>query len=195
MSKNKVTFGLKNVHIAFWDTTNETQPAWKQPTKVPGAIGWAPKAEGESDTFYADDGPYFLITSNNGYKGDLTMANVPDEILANMLGWEIDNNSMLVEIADGKPQKFALMGEIQGDSKNRKFVYYDCQASRPEKEANSKTDKTNPDTLKLNMTVSPIEISGKKVVKGDMELSDANKVAFDSFFEKVYIPVFGTTAA
>ncbi len=35
---------------------------------------------------------------------NLTMANLPDEILARMLGWEIDDNGMLVEVADGEPE-------------------------------------------------------------------------------------------
>lgn len=189
---NKVVFGLRNVHIAFFKDTPADGDLWETPIKLPGAISWAPKAEGESETFYADDAPYFLITSNNGYKGDLTMSNVADDVVAPMLGWEIDTNGMLVETTDGKPKKYALMGEVQGDAKSRKFIYYDCQASRPEREHNGKTDKTAPDTMKLNMTVSPIEIGGKRIVKGDMELSDKNKTAFDDFFKKVYTPVFGT---
>lgn len=195
MSKNKVTFGLRNVHIAFMDTVSETQPAWETPTRISGAVSLTPSPEGESSPFYADDMVYFIATSNNGYTADLTMANLPDEILARMFGWEIDDNGMLVEIADGKPEKFALLGEVQGDARNRRFVYYDVQANRPSKDKQTKTETTTPDTDTLPITISPIEISEKLIVKGDMELSDTNKTAFDGFFNEVYTPTFGTPAA
>ena len=86
MSKNKVTFGLRNVHIAFVDTESETQPAWAEPIKIPGAVNFTPSPEGDTNTFYADDEPYFVVSSNNGYTGDLEMANFPDEVLAEALG-------------------------------------------------------------------------------------------------------------
>lgn len=188
---NKVTFGFKNVHIAFADGESGTQSAWKTPVAIPGAVRWTPAAEGESNTFYADDGPYFVSASNNGYTGELEMALVPDAILAEMLGWEIDNNGTLVEIADGVPKKFALIGEVDGDSKNRRFVYYDCQASRPAKEHNTKGETTEPATDVLNLTISPVKIGDKMIVKGVMELDDTNKTQFDSFFSAVYVPSFG----
>ncbi|GIP02107.1 hypothetical protein J28TS4_05140 [Paenibacillus lautus] len=190
MSQNKVTFGLSRVHIAFVDETAPDQPAWKAPVAVPGAVRWTPEAQGESSTFYADNTAYFLITSNNGYTGELEMANVPDEVKAEMLGWEIDDNGMLVEIADAKPKKFALMGEVQGDKRNRRFVYYDCQADRPAKELTTKGESVEPNTDVMNMSVSPIEIDNRMVVKGDLELSDTNATAFNSFFTTVYLPTF-----
>lgn len=192
MSKNKVTFGFKNVHIAFMDPESETQPAWETPTKIPGAVSFSPSPEGGENTFYADDMAYYVTTANNGYTADLTMANLPDEILARMLGWKIDDNGMLVEVADGKPEKFALMGEVSGDSRNRRFVYYDVQANRPTKDKQTKTETVEPNTDVLPVIISPIEIDKKMIVKGDMELNDTNKVAFDGFFDAVYTPTFGT---
>lgn len=194
MSKNKVKFGLKNVHIAFMDTASETQPAWETPTKVPGAVSFTPEPEGESSPFYADDMIYYVATSNNGYTGELEMANLPDEVLARMFGWEVDDNGMLVEVADGKPEKFALMGEVQGDARNRRFVYYDVQATRPTSEKATKTESTDPNTDTLPVTMSPIEIGEKMVVKGDIELNETNQAAFDGFFDAVYTPVFGLPA-
>ncbi|WP_291353390.1 major tail protein [Desulfosporosinus sp.] len=88
---NKVTFGLEKVHIAFKDLTNVTQPAWETPIAIPGAVSFKPKAEGKDSTFYADNGSYYVSTSNNGYTADLEMALVPDAVLAEMLGWEIDS--------------------------------------------------------------------------------------------------------
>lgn len=190
MSKNKVTFGLEKVHIAFFDDTQPTQPAWKTPVPIPGAVRWTPTAVGESSTFYADNRAYFVATANNGYTGELELANVPDDIRAEMLGWEIDANGMIVEVASAIPKHFALLGQVLGDKRNRRFVYYDCVASRPAKERTTKNESITPNTDVLSLTVSPIEIGGKVIVKGDLELNDTNQSVYDEFFNSVYVPTF-----
>lgn len=185
---NKVTFGLEQVHIAFMDTESQTQPAWQTPIPIPGAVRFTPTPQGEESTFYADNGPYFTVTSNNGYTAELEMALIPDSVLAEMLGWEVDSNGMLVEIADGQPKEFALMGQIQGDQKNRRFVYYRCKASRPTKEHTTKAETITPNTDVLTLTILPIEINGKNIVKGVIELSDTNATAYNNFFNAVTVP-------
>ncbi|MNR93713.1 hypothetical protein D3C72_247730 [compost metagenome] len=190
MAKNKVTYGLEKVHIAFFDESNASQPAWETPVPIPGAVRWTPEAQGDTNTFYADNGPYAVFSSNNGYNGELEMALIPDDILAKMIGWEIDSNGMLVEVTDGIPKKFAILGQVQGDQKNRRFVYYDCQANRPAKERTTKGESIEVATDVLSMVVSPIEIGGRTIVKGDLELSDTNATAYNAFFTSVYTPVF-----
>jgi len=190
MSANKVTFGLEKVHIAFLDETSPTQPAWKTPIPIPGAVRWTPTPVGESSTFYADNTAYFTVTANNGYTGELELANVPDAILAEMLGWEIDQNGMVVEVSDAIPKPFALLGQVLGDKRNRRFVYYHCVASRPAKERTTKNESITPATDVLNLTISPIEINGQKIVRGEIELSDTNQTVYNDFFNAVYTPNF-----
>lgn len=188
MSQNKVTFGLEKVHIAFLNTTSSTQPAWEKPIPIPGAVRFAPEAQGEESTFYADNGPYFTYTSNNGYTAELEMANIPDQVLAKLLGWEIDANGMLVETTDGEPKEFALLGQILGDKKNRRFVYYRCKASRPSKEHSTRAESVEPNTDTLNIRILPIEVNGKNIVRGVMELNDKNTTAYNNFFNSVTLP-------
>ncbi|GIP38307.1 hypothetical protein J31TS4_15870 [Paenibacillus sp. J31TS4] len=191
MSKNKVTFGLDKVHIAFVDPkATDEQPAWEAPIAIPGAVRWTPEAQGETFTFYADNSAYFRMTANNGYTGELEMANVPDSVKARLFGWQIDDNGMLVETTDGTPEKFALLGQVQGDQRNRRFVYYDCQASRSGKEQTTKNESVAPNTDVISIAVSPVDIDGKTLVKGDLELSDTNGTAYNSFFASVYKPKF-----
>lgn len=190
MSQNKVTFGLKDVHVAFVNDSG-AEPAWETPIPVPGAVRWTPTAVGDTSDFYADNTKYFTITANNGYTGELEMANIPDEVQAEMLGWEIDDNGMIVEVSDAVPKHFALIGQVQGDKRNRRFVYYDCVASRPAKERTTNQESVTPATDVLNLTVSPIEIDGRMIVKGDLELSDTNQAEFNAFYSEVYTPTFG----
>lgn len=188
MSQNKVTFGLDKVHIAFIDEQAQTQPAWQTPIAIPGAVRFSPEPQGEETTFYADNGPYFTYTSNNGYTAELEMANIPDQVLAEMLGWEIDSNGMLIETTDGMPKEFALLGQILGDKRNRRFVYYRCKASRPTAEQNTRGESLEVTTQVLNLSILPIEVDGKNIVRGVIELNETNQTIFDNFFSAVTLP-------
>lgn len=185
---NKVLFGLEKMHVAFRKTVETAPPEWEDPVANPGAVRFAATPLGEEVKFYADNVPYFVLTSNNGYDVELETANVPDALIAEMLGWEIDTNGMLVEVADATPKHFALMGQILGDAHNRRFVYYDCVASRPDKEHRTKGESIEPDTDKLKIAVLPIEIGGKTVVKGVLQHSDLTAAAYDAFFNGVLAP-------
>lgn len=162
---------------------------WGTPIAIPGAVNFSPKTEGDIVKFYADNMIYYSTATNNGYTADLESALIPDSILAELLGWLIDDNGMLVEISDGVFKRFALMGQIEGDDKNRRFVYYDCEASRPSQEQKTKGESIEPTTDVLNLTIFPIEIATRNVVRGVMELSDTNYMTYNIFFDAVYVPI------
>lgn len=190
MSTNKVTYGLRSTYIAFQGSGG----SYETPIAIPGAVNFTPTPEGNKTTFYADDMKYYVVSSNNGYNADIEWANIPDTVLKEMLGWEIDSNGMLVEVADAQPKKFALMGEVQGDAKNRRFVYYDVQAERPSNNLQTKTETTNPAVKTLPVSISPISINGKYVVKGDLELNATNAAVYNAFFSEVIKPDATPTA-
>jgi phi13 family phage major tail protein len=162
---------------------------WGTPTAIPGAVRFTPSPQGQEVKFYADNGIYYSATTNDGYTSELEMALIPDAVLAEMLGWEIDSNGMLVEISDGTQKEFALMGQIQGDAKNRRFVYYQCKAARPAKEHATKGETIEPKTDVLTLTITPIEVNGKNIVKGTIELSDSNAAVYNAFFDAVLTPL------
>ncbi len=192
MANNKVIYGLKNVHVAFRTDTSGT-PTWGTPIHIPGAVNFAPSPEGESSTFYADDGPYFKVNTNNGYTADLEMALIPDSVMAEMMGWEFDDNGMLVETANATPKPFALMGQVTGDQKNRLFVYYNCVANRSEPAHATKGETLEPTTTTLSITILPIEVSGSLIVKGVIEPTETNAAIYNAFFDRVTVP--GATPA
>ena len=116
----------------------------------------------------------------------MEVANIPDDILAGMLGMTIDSNGMLVESADDAPKEFALMGQIQGDKRNRRFVYYRCKASRPGQESSTTEASVTPTTDTLSLTILPLE--GNKLIKGVIELNETNQAVYDAFFDAVTLP-------
>lgn len=182
-AKNKVKFGLSNVHIA---KIIETDGAitYGTPFKMPGAVGLSADPEGDTTPFYADNIKYYIAVSNQGYTGDLEIAMTPEEFLTEILGQEKDKNGAIFENADDKNARFALMGEIDGDVKKRRFIYFDCTAARPSNEANTTEESKEPQTDTISITMSPR--STDKAIKAVIEPSEANKSIYETFFTEVY---------
>jgi phi13 family phage major tail protein len=181
---NKVTYGLEQVHVAFATGVG----TWEPPVAIPGAVRFTPTPQGGQTTFYADNGVYFSTQNNHGYTGELEMADIPLSVLAEMLGWEIDDNGMLVEVANANSKHFALMGQVEGDAKSRRFVYYDCEASRPGREHKTKGENVEPETDVLSVTIRPILVGGKMIVRGFLEIGETNEAVYNAWFDAVTLP-------
>lgn len=191
MAENKVTFGLQDLHIAPWTAlSTATAPAYEAPIPVPGAVRFTPTTVGDTTSFYADNRAYFTVTTNNGYTFEIEIAKLPDALAAELLGWAIDDNGALVETTDGIAKHFALLAQVQGDVQNRRFVYYDCQVSRPAKERTTKTETTDITGEVLAGTASPVIVGGKSFTRAEIERTTANATDYDAFFTAVYMPTF-----
>ena len=180
---NKEKFGLSNVHIAKI-TENDGAITYGTPFEMPGAVSLTAEPEGETTPFYADNIQYYVAVANNGYTGDLEIAMTPQEFLTSILGQTVDTNGAVFESSDDINARFALMGEIEGDAKKRRFVYYDCTATRPSAEMNTIEDTKEPQTDTISITMTPR--SSDKVIKAVIEPNETNQDVYDTFFTKVY---------
>ena len=151
---------------------------------MPGAKSLTADPEGETTPFYADNIKYYIATSNQGYTGDLEIAMLVKQFFTEILGQQEDNNGALFENADDVTARFALMGEIEGDVKKRRFVYFDCTATRPSGEMNTIEESKEPQTDSISITMSPR--STDKAIKAVIEPSETNKEVYNTFFSKVY---------
>ena len=182
-TNNKVKFGLSNVHVAKI-TEQDGEITYGTPFAMPGAVALSAEPEGETTPFYADNIQYYVAVANNGYTGDLEIAMTPKEFLTQILGQEEDTNGALFESSDDVNARFALMGEIEGDVKKRRFIYYDCTAARPSAEMNTVEDTKEPQTDTISITMTPR--SSDKVIKAVIEPNETNTDVYDTFFTKVY---------
>lgn len=182
-SSNKVKFGLSNVHIAkIIEVDGEI--TYGTPFEMRGAVGLTAEPEGETTPFYADNIQYYVAVANNGYSGDLEIAMTPKEFLTQILGQEEDTNGAIFESSDDVNARFALMGEIDGDVKKRRFVYFDCTATRPSAEMNTIENTKEPQTDTITITMTPR--SSDHAIKAVIEPSETNQDIYDTFFTKVY---------
>lgn len=182
-TKNKVKFGLSNVHIAKI-TEQDGEITYGTPFAMPGAVSLTADPEGDTTPFYADNIQYYVAVANNGYTGDLEIAMTPKEFLTQILGQQEDTNGALFESSDDINARFALMGEIDGDARKRRFIYYDCTATRPSAEMNTVEDTKEPQTDTISITMAAR--SSDNVIKAVIEPSEENQEVYNTFFTKVY---------
>ena len=166
MAENKVKFGLSNVHIAKI-TEENGEITYGTPFAMPGAVSLTADPEGDTTPFYADNIKYYIAVANNGYTGDLEIAITPQEFLTQILGQQTDANGALFESSNDVNARFALMGEIDGDQKKRRFVYFDCTAARPSAEMNTIEESKEPqtDTVSITMAARSTDNAIKAVIE------------------------------
>jgi len=180
-SGNKVKFGLRNVHYSKI-TENNGVVSYATPIPVPGAVNLVQNASGDPVVFHADDMSYFEENTNNGYEGTLEMALIPDQFRVDIFGEEFDSNGALIENADAKMSKFALMFEFDGDAKKTRHVMYYVTASRPNVEGSTKTTTKEPKTETMNITSRPAPDT--RDVKAKLH---QDQTGYDTFYTAVYV--------
>lgn len=188
MAKNKVKYNLKNVHAAKLTESvvdGVTKYTYAEPKAIPGAVSISLDAEGDSSPFYADGIVYFRSVSNNGYSGDLEIALIPEWFRTDILQEMLDKNGVLVEKSDNAESvKFALLFEFDGDIRAIRHVMYNCTASRPSIESETKEDKIEPGTETLSLTADPREDGLVKSRTGDTTSAET----YQNWYKSVYIP-------
>ena len=184
--KNKVKFGLSNVHIAKITFGESGAITYGTPFKIPGAVSLSLDPEGDNEAFYADNQKYYESYANNGYSGDLEVAKLPDQFYTDILGQKQDENGGMLENVNDKIIPFAIMYQIEGDATGTRFCYYYTTVSRPSTESNTTEDTKTPNTDTLSITTSGRPDTGD--VRYKLPLTDENKTAYDAFFDAVPEP-------
>ena len=187
MSKNKVRYGLKNVHYAPITKDESGTITYAKPVHFPGAVSLTLDAEtGDPIKFFADDEIYYAgAGTNQGYSGTLEMASgdARDDFDCAVMGFKKDTNGLIFENSDAQASNFALMFEFQGDQSGTRYVVYNCSAARASISGATKEDTIQVATDSYALTATPAEDTHHVQAK-----CKKDQAAYDKFFDAVALP-------
>lgn len=188
MSKNKdnkVKYNIKNAHYAVQKEDEEGTISFETPVPIKGAVSVSFDANGDITPFYADGIQYYVSAANNGYEGDAEFALIPDQFREDILKEQRDEKGVLHEVSEtGDTQKFAFLFEFDGDQKAIRRVLYNCTATRPSIESDTKEENVEPGTETITISNSPLP-NGR--VKAQTTV-DTDKTTYDGWYKAVYYP-------
>ena len=195
-NRNKVKFGLKNVHWALCELAADGSATFGATHPWPGAVSLAMDQQAERSVFRADNMDYYVGSSASSYEGDLTMALIPDDFKKQVLGYAADASGVLYEPANPPTVHFALLFQFEGDVKAQRRVLYNCTATAPGENGETTGDGAiEPQTEALNLLATAVYFpnvvyngeQGVDLVKAaTTEYTDAT--AYNGWFDEVPEP-------
>lgn len=184
--KNKVKYGLKNAHYAPLTVDEDGAVSFGAPVAIPGSVSLTMDAQGDTNTFYADNIAYFVSAANDGYSGNLEVALIPDSFRQDILNERLDQGSqVLVENVNSQANPFALLFEFQGDKRAIRHILYHCTCGRPSVSGQTTNNTKTPATETMNLTASPLPDGTVKA----KTTADTAAAAYNSWYRSVWRPL------
>lgn len=189
MPKNKVRFGLCKLYTAKANVDDYGNVTYEKPIPFPGAVSITEENEGDEAKFWADNMAYFVYRSSTGKSVTLTVAELPEEFKKDYLGYDVDDNGVLVEKAGAQGAYFALLYEFDGDAHETKHALYYCKASLNSLSGETIGDGgTEPQTTELAISALPRpDTRDVKISTGDT----ASQAVMNGWYDDVYQPANG----
>lgn len=184
--KNKVKYGLKNAHYAPLTVNENGYATYATPTPIPGSVSLTMDAQGETNTFYADNMAYFVSAANDGYSGPFEVAIIPDSFRRDILNETLDENTkILLENINNQANPFALLFEFQGDQRAIRHVLYNCTCGRPSVASTTTNNTKTPTTETMNLTASPLANGNVKAKTTE----DTPAAQYNNWYSAVWQPL------
>ena len=179
----RVKFNIKNVHYAKLTIGDNNAVSYGTPVAIPGAVNLSLDPEGDNSIFWADGERYYESYANNGFSGNLEVAELVDSFKQDILGYVKDaTTGKLTEFSDVEPERFALLFQMDGSPEKTRFVFYNVLPSRENVEAETTTETKEPKTESINISAASLP---NGAVRSVVHESDA---AYANWFESVTVP-------
>lgn len=189
-----ITVGLDMIYYAILqeDTdTVDTPAAYSTPKRIPGAISLTITPNVNSSTLYADDQAAETDTNLGDIAFSMNVKDLPNEVLADLLGHKLDSRGGLVRSKDDVAPYVAIGYRRRKSNGEYRYIWNYKGRFQPEtQEANTKTDTPSFQTPTITATFLPRTYDGlwQYVVNSDDEGVDPEMIA--TWFNEVVEPDF-----
>ena len=171
-----IKIGISNFHYAV-QTAEEsaTADATYGTTKaVPGLVSVDVTKESQTNTLYADNGPYEVAETSGAINVTIDLADLPMEVQADLLGHTYDstNKTLLKKTSDTAPYVAILFEFLMGNSSKRCVKLYKGRFAEPQQQGQTKGENVEFQTSQIS--ASFVALKGKA--------NNAGKWEFDKDF-------------
>lgn len=152
--KNKVVFGVSNLHVGTYDVGEGGIVTLGTPYKLPGTVNISLEPESEENKFYADNIVYWSAYSDNGLTGEIENALFDDTFLTTFMNYiELDDGG-IAQIKGMQNKPVYMMFQGDGDAENRRLIFYNVTLGQITREYATTEDTVEPQTATLAFTVN-----------------------------------------
>ena len=183
MDRNKVRFGLENLHIGTYTVADNGTVTLGTPYHQKGAVNLSMDPETAESTFWADNRKYYVENADNGYTGELETAKFDDQFLTNFMNYVALEGGGVAEVKTKKNATVYIIFEVKGDVQARRTILYNVELGHITANPATTEDTKEPNTETLPVTI--IGDNGTGVVKASYEKGDA---AYDTLFTAPPVP-------
>lgn len=185
MAKNKVEFGISNLHVGTYTVDDDGKVTLGAPYAQKGAVSFSPDQDSSDNPFYADDITYWNEYTDGPISGDITVAKFDDEFKTQFLGYKVLTNGGIAQVKNAiKPAAYVAF-EVKGDAEARRVIFYNCSFGAISREYTTIEDSKTPNTEALPTTCSGDNATG--VTKAVLKPGDSG---YDTLFTAPTAPAF-----
>lgn len=170
MAKNKVEFGISELHVGTYTVENDTVTLGT-PYAQKGAVSFSPEEASEQNTFYADNIAYWSGYSGGTIEGDLTVAKFDDEFKTQFLGYVTLTNGGIANVKNAVKPNVYIAFQIEGDQEARRVILYNCSLGAIAREYATIEETKEPATESIGVTCTGDNATG--VTKAVLKPGDA----------------------
>ena len=185
--ENKVTVGISNGPSAVATPGEGSSYTFGQVKPLPNLQSMTATVVGGKTDVYADNKIVATLTSYSGQELSVKISELSDDFKKDVLGYIQDTEKALNEVANAQLVTFAFGCQIEGDAFARRVWYFLCTATNPGESSTTKGDTPTANEPEITITVRPITVQDKDVVRRITKSGDS---IYDTFFDDVDLPTF-----
>lgn len=187
MAEETVRIGLSDLTAWILKTDDKASLTYDAAFKVAPAVSASISPNTSDDAFYADDVALVSNQTVSSITIELETADIKDEIIAKLLGLEVDTNGVVLDNSNKVAPKVALgFRSLKSNGKYKYVVLYKGSFGIGEDEYQTKEDSISFQTSKLTGTFLPTVHNGNWRASINEDSDAAKPETIQKWFTEVY---------
>lgn len=183
MAKNRVEFGICNLHVGLFTVADDGTVTMGTPYHQEGARSFSPEQDSNENTAYADNIAYWSEYTEGPFSGDLVAMLFDDNFKEQFLGYVRTNKGGLGHRKGTIKPRVYVAFEIDGDAEKRKAIFYNCSLGSINRPYETIEDTKEP----VNETL-PVTCTGDNASGLFMEVLKPGDPGYDDLFTNPSAP-------